>query len=568
MILNTGKKQNSFPQRQRAALNNKHNVTPPSPAFKGMTAITNGTHNLFSLIQTHEIAGPTIVNLFSMVIPRSLIDFTRSNEAGIETARRETTSLVSSSIMPGFYALGAGWLMSKFGVFKGVKGTVPVNNSTMNYLKEAWDTTSNKNTSPRNIHKYVKNFLGNAEKLVDGKYVALTEGVSDKEFEKISGKITTYIHDHLRDHVKKDALKNVTKEAVDVFKAEQAIKIGKGGLETSISQLINGGKDMFVEVFSKSNADEILKKSKKICRYRTAAGLGIASTIAIGTQYVNRYLTKMKTGSDAFVGLPDYATRKDTGKKKGIDLKLIGAKTASVATMWGILGASLSKEVRPKKIFKFFAEDSSKFLRQMQFKGKFPSLNQLALLSATTYSGRMLASHDMNELRETNIRDMFGFLNWLVFGGFVTKLTANKISETEILREKEKFKGGNWLEHKKHVIKNTFLLSASEIEATYGKKASKYLWQRNVAIGAGILYSTVVLGAAIPLFNKYVTNKIVSKKIKEQNFDNNKAFVETTFGDKNNNLLSHKYDFSLVQKHSKKLVYSDFMQHKQKYVKS
>ena len=54
-----------------------------------------------------------------------------------------------------------------------------------------------------------------------------------------------------------------------------------------------------------------------------------------------------------------------------------------------------------------------------------------------------MAAKDKTELRESATRDYLGFLNWLVFGGFVTKLAAagfEKMSGQKLINYNERYK--------------------------------------------------------------------------------------------------------------------------------
>ena len=67
--------------------------------------------NVFMAIDNHEIIGVTAVDLASMVIPRSVIDFTRNRDAGIETATREGISSATHASI-GLAGLGAASLLA------------------------------------------------------------------------------------------------------------------------------------------------------------------------------------------------------------------------------------------------------------------------------------------------------------------------------------------------------------------------------------------------------------------------------------------------------------------------
>ncbi|NLF82687.1 MAG: hypothetical protein GX568_01720, partial [Candidatus Gastranaerophilales bacterium] len=474
----------------------------------------NPVNSFFTLVQTSEMIGPTTVNVMSMVVPRTVYDFTRRGpEAGTETGRREVTAVLNNSMLPGIYALGIGWLLGQFG---GVNGTIPLNNSEMEFFHKAWQD------SKGNLNKYIEISLTNAKVCRDGKPVSLlAEGVAGKD--TTIDTIKKYFDDVSKVRDKKEIkkrLKAASSRIVKTTGSEQSILLD--GTETTATKFVKGMERMYREVLSKKNSDEILKKMKSLCKNRTIAGLAIAASLGVATQYLNRHLTKLKTGTDAFVGLPDYdkiiANKSfPEEKKKKSGFGLILAKAVSVATMGYLLAASLKGTPRPQKAFKlFFTKDGLEELgKKLQFKGRLPSLDQLKVLAAVTYTGRILASADGNELRETDTRDMLGFLNWLVFGGFVTKLLANKYSKEIMISKTPEQKGSSRWGRIKHTIMHKYLMSEGEIKAICKAKGlpdtefKKLMAKRNLWLGAGIAYSTLVLGIAIPVFNKWLTNKIV-----------------------------------------------------------
>ena len=61
------------------------------------------------------------------------------------------------------------------------------------------------------------------------------------------------------------------------------------------------------------------------------------------------------------------------------------------------------------------------FIKKLEFDGPATSGNAIKTIYGTLILGRIFASKDSTELRETNVRDYLGFLNWLVLGGFVAK---------------------------------------------------------------------------------------------------------------------------------------------------
>ena len=57
--------------------------------------------------------------------------------------------------------------------------------------------------------------------------------------------------------------------------------------------------------------------------------------------------------------------------------------------------------------------------------------NVIKTVYASTLIGRFLASDNKRELKETVTRDYFGFLNWLVLGGFAAKGVANLLDKKQ-----------------------------------------------------------------------------------------------------------------------------------------
>ena len=51
-------------------------------------------------------------------------------------------------------------------------------------------------------------------------------------------------------------------------------------------------------------------------------------------------------------------------------------------------------------------------------------MNQFKFIYGMTIMSRIFAARDKNETRESVIKDTLGFANWLILGGFVSKLAA------------------------------------------------------------------------------------------------------------------------------------------------
>ncbi len=548
------KNQNSLFTERNRDLQHKNisfqKIKNKAPAFKGFMggSIANGT---FSFLQSSEILGPTAVDLGSMVIPRTTIDYTRGKEAGTETFIRETASFVNNLFMIGVYALGSGLLINKF---LKIKANLAIDGDTIGALKNAWQKAEG------NTQKYVKNVLKGT------KYVA---GLADKE-EKILknfaanqirsfSRRTANAADNLAGKELKKELKNITHDAVKALGAEHDVRIA-GNIKTNMKSLFKNIVEMHQKVFKTTaleNLDNEIKKYKLSGKWKSLLGLGMAISVGFSTQFVNKYLTKLKTGSSAFVGIAGYEDKiKNNTPKKKNKIGFWAEKIVSVGLILYIVGASLAKSANPKNIVELIKKPL-KLMNRLEFRGGLSSMDQLRLIYGAAITGRILASRDKNELRETDTRDLASFLNWLVLGGFVTTLTAYALAKKKNLTEKL-FNGIKPSEvgifrKAGQIIKNMTKKSLTEIDALGSKGVKKEEIKilktiSNKSDLAGLAYSAIMLGIGIPLLNKYITDKVTSKnpaknkagieKTKEFNqeeFDKNLKLVEKTLGPLNYN---------------------------------
>ena len=140
------------------------------------------------------------------------------------------------------------------------------------------------------------------------------------------------------------------------------------------------------------------------------------------------------------------------------------------------------------------------FVKKLEFDGPVTSGNAIKTIYGTLILGRIFASKDSTELRETNVRDYLGFLNWLVFGGFVSKGVAQMLDPNQ-----EKLfnitKKGTGI---KHWLRDISLKSQKEILAGGGDVKAN-LRKLNFAQISGILYSAVMLGVLLPKLNIWMT---------------------------------------------------------------
>ena len=178
------------------------------------------------------------------------------------------------------------------------------------------------------------------------------------------------------------------------------------------------------------------------------------------------------------------AFRNEKKKEKGLWLKkLLSA---------GVFVLMLTKVMGIKKPIDF--------IKKLEFDGPATSGNAIKTIYGTLILGRIFASKDSTELRETNVRDYLGFLNWLVLGGFVAKGVGQAFDP----KQKNLFNISKQGKGIKHWLQNVSLKSQKEIIAQGGNVKAN-LRKLNIAQMSGIAYSAIMLGVLLPKLNIWMT---------------------------------------------------------------
>jgi len=485
-------------------------------------------------IDTNPMVNAALVDVFSMVIPRTYVDTKERNKyAGAETLFRELTGTVIVCLSSGFLAKGIAKLYNKF-----VEPETKLNSDTwvaddsLNLLKHSWDKSSS------NVEKYVSNVLKNTSG-ADGKSTSEwknidwtnTEWVDNQkwanlkwqnpEFNNIQNElksenqITKILSKIIQD---KNVDKQDAKQILEILEGRitNALKVGNSvsvnlddkTLNSSIHNVVRDVYDLGKTVFTNKsvNVDSALNKLQKMNKAKTLGALAIASTLGLTNQYVNRLITKKRTGTDAFVGEVEYKkikAKKQEDKENKHPARLFGLKLLASAGIIA-LAAGVMKIRNPKD-----------FIKKLEFTGPITSGNAIKTVYTATLVGRFLASKNETELRESATRDYLGFLNWLVLGGFAAKGVANLLDkgQNNLFNVHKEGKG------LKHWLGDLSLKSHAEIVSKGSAFAKKNVWKLNVAHASGLLYSTLALGFLLPLLNISITNSKHKKaqKIKEEN---------------------------------------------------
>lgn len=503
----------------------KQNIKGFNPVQKNYQSnpnFTGGFDMFLRFLDTSPAWGACAVDLGCMVIPRTLTDFGRGTDAGMETMRREGMGTANHS-MVGLYGTLAGLVLAagingayKFGDNDIKAGSIFADSETLDLHGKIYDSklkaaVGKPEANP--IREYLTDTLKRYEvRTDDGQWIK----IKDADIEKTANIIENEIK------------ANTNKFTKDGFATAKNILISSVGAENNFRIIAGKGEkvhssrytaDYIVEnlyklgkVFTKDKVKEafmaagdgvenaFLKAIKSMNVKRSLIGVGIASAVGISAQPLNMYLTKKKTGKSGFVG---------GGKEdNSVGFKLRKALVA------GLFGAGVLATIgNPKNLVK-----------DLQFKGFTPTLKQFKFIYGVTIMSRFLSSRNDNELTESSIKDTLGFANWLILGNFVQKLVAQALDKSLIKRDG---KGViNWIKNSvlksrdevlhnalgNKVFKDGKALSYNEMLKLADKATKKKLNILTIAQLTGYAYSAIVLGRLIPKLNIYLTNRREAKE--------------------------------------------------------
>ncbi len=535
--------------------NNYNNKKTGDIAFKSSQLISA----TFMAINKHEILGVSAIDLLSMVIPRSIIDFTRNKEAGTETAIREASSTATHAAI-GVAGIGAATLLAQGLKHKGYNvdfKSITANDDTVENLAKVFKTVvdENQNVDEKQIRKiFLEKVFSNVEGL--GGNSENLKNTTDKIWYGLSKENQNAIVNEISkqmDQSKSFKLPSKTASLLEAYlnidipsTQNLRVKLGDKAITTKGEHFIADAYAL-TKSFMQKNVLETFKTStditnnmfvqdlKKLSIRKTSLGLAAICAVALSTQAINRHLTQKRTGIKGFVGDPNYSKHMEKGKEpKKKDHTFLPLKLLAVLGMGFYIFKTLN------------ASSLRDLISKVQFKGSLPTVNQIKVVYGSTILGRLLASSDKNELRESAFRDFLGYTNFLVLGALVTKCFVNFKDKTLINYDAETQGKGlwNWLKNssiktheevinstlKSSVIKENKVLSLKEIYKNGwirpdGSISSK-LGILNKAKLIGMLYACIALGIIVPLINKHMTEGKKDKNLIKKQIPNQKPELQ------------------------------------------
>lgn len=473
-------------------------------------------------LDTNPMVNAVGIDLFAMVGPRTYVDTKERNKyAGAETFFREFTGTFIVCLSASYLAKGIAHFANKI-----IQPKTPINpnswfsNGSIDLLRESWAEADN------NVGRYVNNVLdgvsgsdGRGMNRFDKIDWDNVEWTDEKRWSRIKWDDKKYrgVHDGIKSRgafvsaiegliTDKGVTKKDRENLLSILETRFTNALGAGNLtvhsatkklSTNAGNLLRDVVDMGRDVFGNSgvNSEKAIEKLLKINRVKSVGALAIASGLGLMNQYVNRKITEKRTGKKGFVGDTDYQSKISDGKsdgKKGLMAQKLLASVGMIA-----MAAAVMKIKSPKD-----------FVKKLEFTGPVTSGNAIKTVYASTLVGRFMASDSKDELRETATRDYFGFLNWLVLGGFAAKGTANLLDKNRANLFNES-KSGKGL---RHWLNDVSLKSHNEIAAKGVKFAKKNMWKLNLSHIVGLGYSTLALGFLLPKLNILITNHKQNKR--------------------------------------------------------
>lgn len=505
-------------------------------------------------LATNQAIGANGVDFCFMVTPRTASDtIKRGPAAGLETFRREIMGTVNDSCI-GLFGAAAGSLIGyglskKFGLNVNKMFTAPEtlnilaenkaeqiknNKSQIDYIKKTLSDV--KAYNPTTSRSDSEGFVKLSQKTIDEAAEFLDNALSDK---------TLDFHNWTKDKTAGSRSVIINKITEDTGAQSRYILESKNiKSETNLKSLLNDiyivsdsfNKDKVKDAFKQQidtgaavKNNTFVKGVQKFMKSRAGAGFAIASAVGLSVQPINMYLTKLKTGTDGFVGVE--------GRSKDNSAGFMGLKTLSSAAFFSMILATLN--MSPLK----FLKSPGAFMDKMSFTGKMPTISQLKGVYGVTIISRIFSARDKDELREVLTKDTLGYLSWLVLGDIVNKLAADGLDKT-VMNYKRGFENANPFKRTfnaslktrdeilietlaQNGIKTTkeeggktiaksfkeMLKDLDKINDTQIKKQTrKRLNTLNKAQLAGYLFSGLVLGLGIPNLNIYITNTLDKKR--------------------------------------------------------
>lgn len=508
---------------------NSKNHTPKTRAnnaqveFKGLGELALKG---IQMCEAQPMVNVTVLDLSTAIVPRTIfetfIGSKRTDEngekkerklnlfGGFEAFRRESSGLIINCIIPSFVVTAVATLFNKpvmNGFSKAGLATSWANGEAIGKIQKYYNASKGANTEER-MFNTLKSMFDDIEG-VDGD---ISKG-GLKKFKEIFANNKEY-ESHLREMAKnivsKAPDKGYKKKLYEFLVKESGIaenirfagenKFSTSSLNhicTSAGDILHGMSKVGITDDSQKVA-QYFKKANILVNVKSVVGLlGVIIPLALMAQPINRLITHKLSGQKGAPIYNDENSRDLTPEEKR---KLTAEKFFAVPLMWGVAGLSMLMD-RPS-------------LKMFQFKNIFPTMDQARIISAATFSSRIAASEDSNELKENTIRDIATFSSFYFLGDYAAKAIAtffekhNKNGIKLLNRLKENDPNANIFQKLWNWAKHTAMKSSDELNSIKDETIKAKAKNLRAACQLGnLLFSLLSLGIFIPLYTRTQTNK-------------------------------------------------------------
>ena len=490
-----------------------------NPNFKGVGAIA------LAGIQACErmpMVNVTVIDMLSAILPRTVVESMTNWFAGFEAFRRESSGLVVNCLIPSLVTLGIAKCINPAIMPKGVSMSRCWADSSL--IDKASDYYKNAQSSDK-VQESLKNILGNIEGFEGKNKIIFKDALSAEEIEKYSKELADLSRSTNSDRAVRKEIKKLSNKIVEKIHVADNIKIADNEKivnASSVNSMLEDSVKYFKE-FQKSGIgiEEFAKKSKKLVKTKSLAGLAVILPLAASMQYINRWITGKISGVKGAPIYDDFGKEKDnveeTAKAKE---GLLKQKLISISSMIGVSLLSMMK--RPT-------------MNMLEFKGMFPTMDQARIISTTTFASRMAAADDKNELAEATVRDIATFSGLYFLGDYAAKGAATLIQKStgvSLLNDTKPLKGDeNVFKKAWHWVKDVNIKSSEEVvsktqQALNGAKPTDAQLKtiekelkhardlRSACQVANLGVSLALLGIIVPLYTRHKTKKKHAEALK------------------------------------------------------
>ncbi len=491
------------------------NKAKSQPRFTGLV---EGATSFIQLCEQNPMINVGVLDFFTAIGPRTVIEGETNPYAGFEAFRRESSGLVVNCLIPSAIV----WVIAK-AIQKPIMGHKTqmsdcwANEDTINLVTKYWQNAYDKaidgsgkqifadDKNKAKVYNTIKKILEETEG-IDG-----TKTIKFNNF-KFHDNVKTLTENVFKEKFTKKELDAAYKGIVSQTHVAENIMIKGHGSELfsqNLESIIKNTPQILKELVGGNapSVETFAKQAKKLLFTKSLLGLGVIIPLAVSMQPINRWITAKTSGKK---GAPIY---RDFGQSETKELSskeksaLFQQKLISVGAMVGVALLSIMKK------------PSLQMLKNIsQFKGSFPSMDQARIISTATFASRMMASEDKNDLREATVRDIATFSAFYFLGDYVAKGIATAIQKhfkgIELINVlKAPDKNANLLKKFGHWAKYTALKSSDEIVGESAKK------MRSLCQLGNIGFSLVALGLLIPMINRKQTDKAREAELKDMGVD-------------------------------------------------